>query len=162
MPTLKEVLDDKAKYQDNLAWNLENGVTVTLGQLRGLSAADKDAITKREADLIKAQQVVDAKDAEIKKAQLNTANLYTALQTAKEAIANGKFDSLPAEVKALFGNAAPTNSGDRGNDPFAALARLENDSLLGPLVGVIKAVKADAVKAQAEAASVINIQKQMA
>lgn len=162
MPTLKEVLADKTKYPDNLVWNLEGGTAVTLAQLRGLSDESQSAITKREAELVKSQQAIDAKDAEIKKAQLNTANLYTALQTAKEAIANGKFDTLPAEVKALFGNSVPTGSNNNSNDPFAVLSNLERDSLLGPLVTVIKSVKADAVKAQAEAANVINIQKQMA
>jgi hypothetical protein len=162
MPTLKEVLADKSKYPDNLVWNLEGGTAVTLAQLRGLSDESQNAITKREADLVKAQQAIDAKQSELNKAQLNTATLYTGLQQAKEAIANGKFDSLPPEIKALFGNSAPAGSGNGNNDPFAALSRLENDTLLGPVVQYIKKVSDDARKAQEAVAANVEVQKKMA
>jgi len=162
MPTLKEVLADKVKYPDNLVWNLEGGTAVTLAQLRGLSDESQSAITKREADLVKAQQAIDARQAELNKAQLTTANLYTGLQAAKDAIANGKFDTLPPEVKALFGNSAPAGSGNGNSDPFAALSRLENDTLLGPVVTYIKQVNAEAKKAQEAVAANVEVQKKMA
>lgn len=163
MPTLKEVLADKAQYGDNLAWTLGNGVTVTLAQLRGLDAESQTAITKREGDITKRQQEIDAKDAELKRAQANTANLFVNLQRAQQAIADGKFDTLPAEVKALFGTTTPTGSNSNNNtDPFAVLSRLENDTLLGPLVGAMKKVREDAIAAQTAVAANIEVQRKMA
>jgi len=164
VPTLKEVLADKVQYGDNLAWTLGNGVTVTLAQLRSLDAESQSAITKREADATKRQQEIDAKDAELKRAQANTANLFVNLQKAQQAIADGKFDTLPPEVKALFGTNTPvgSNSNNNNNDPFSVLSRLENDSLLGPVVQAIKAVAAGNKKAEEAVAANIEVQKKMA
>jgi hypothetical protein len=163
MPTLKEVLADKTNYGDNLAWTLGNGVTVTLAQLRSLSAEDQVGITKRESDITKRQQEIEAKDAELKRAQANTANLFVNLQKAQQAISDGKFDTLPAEVKALFGTNTPTGgSGNNNNDPFAVLSRLENDTLLGPVVQAIKAVAAGNKKAEELVAANVEVQKKMA
>jgi hypothetical protein len=153
MPTLKEVLADKAKYADNLSWDMGGGSVVTLGQLRELSAHDQNVLSRRE-------QEVAARDAELKAAQITTANLYTTVQAAQEAIKAGRMDD-PA-VKTLFGNTPVPGSNNNNNDPFAALSRLESDTLIGPVISVIKQIKADALKAQADAAQVIDIQKNMA
>jgi len=161
MPTLKEVLADKVGYQDNLAWTLGNGVTVTLGQLRGLGAEDQAAITKREKDIEASQAKIAASEAELKKAQLNTANLYTMLNTAQEAIKAGRYDD--PSLKQLFGaSPVPGGGNTTANDPFAALARLEQDTLLGPMVNVIKLVREEALKAQAAVAENVKTQTAMA
>src|SRR5437879_12878259 len=164
MATLKEVLADKTKYPDNLVWNLGDGTPVTLAQLRGLSDESQAAITKSEKALEDRRKEMDNKDIELKKAQTNTANLYVNLQTALQAIKHGKYDTLAPEVKALFGNQAPTgsNGNNNNNDPFAALSRLEQDTLLGPLVQVVKAVHSEAQKAQKAVADNIEVQKKMA
>src|SRR5438876_5976140 len=163
MATLKDVLADKTKYPDNLVWNLGDGTPVTLAQLRGLSDESQAAITKAEKAIEDRRKEMEAKDVELKKAQTNTANLFVNLQTALQAIKDGKFDTLAPEVKALFGNQAPTGSnGNNNNDPFAALSRLEQDTLLGPLVQVVKAVHTEAQKAQKAVADNIEVQKKMA
>lgn len=154
MPTLKEVLADKGKYQDNLVWDLGGGTTVTLGQLRGLSAEDQNTISRREQELT-------ARDSELKKAQLTTADLYTNLLTAQEAIKAGRMDD--PSIKMIFGDAAvPGHNGSHNDDPFEALSRLEQDTLVGPLVQVIKKVNDNAKKAQDAVAANINVQKAMA
>lgn len=162
MPTLKEVLADKTNYQDNLAWNLGNNMTVTLGQLRALSAEDQSAITKAEAKLAEDRRAFESQQAELKKAQVNTGNLYTTMQTALAALKSGNMND-PA-VKALFPDALPPvgNNGNNSNDPFAALARLEGDTLIGPLVNVVKLVNAEAKKAQDAVAQNLEVQKKMA
>ena len=162
MPTLKEVLADKAKYPDNLVWNLEGGTAVTLAQLRGLSDENQSAITKREADLVKASQAVSLKEEELKKAQLNTANLYTTMTQALEAMKAGRLDD--PSIKQIFGSSPipGATNGNGNNDPFAALSRLESDTLMGPVVSVIKAVNAEAKKAQEAVAQNIEVQKKMA
>lgn len=153
MPTLKEVLADKAKYQDNLVWDMGGDTKVTLGQLRELSTHDQNVLSKRD-------QEVQAREAELKAAQITTANLYTTVQAAQEAIKAGKLDD--PSLKLLFGNTPIPGNNNNNNDPFAALSRLEQDTLIGPVVQVIKQIKADALKAQADAAQVIEIQKNMA
>lgn len=158
---LKDVLNDKAGFPDNLVWNMGNGATVTLGQLRGLSASQQNEISKKEKDLVDRQAAIDAADANVKKAQMSTAQLYTALTSAKEAIANGKWDTLPAETKALFGNTNPVGV-TPSNDPFAALSRLEQDTLVGPLVSVVRQVREEAKKAQDAVAGNLKIQENMA
>lgn len=162
MPTLKEVLADKANFQDNLAWNLGNNMTVTLGQLRALSAEDQGAITKAEAKLAEDRRAFDAQQAELKKAQVNTGNLYTTMQSALAALKSGNVND--PSVKALFGDVAPAigNNGNNSNDPFAALSRLESDTLLGPVVQVIKKVNEEARKAQEAVAQNLEVQKRMA
>src|SRR5438445_2843849 len=162
MPTLKEILADKANYQDNLAWTLGNGVTVTLAQLRGLSAEDQSAITKKEAELTTARTNLETRENELKRAQANTGTLYTTLQSALEALKAGRMND-PA-VKQLFGDVIPNVNGGNNNqnDPFAALSRLEQDTLLGPLVSVVKLVRDEAKKAQDAVAQNINVQKAMA
>lgn len=163
MPTLKEVLADKVNYQDNLAWNLGNNMTVTLGQLRALSAEDQSAITKAETKLADDRRAFEAQQAELKKAQVNTGNLYASMTQALEALKAGRVTD--PSVKALFGDAIPAISGNNGNnnnDPFAVLQRLETDTLLGPLVNVIKLVNAEAKKAQEAVAQNLEVQKKMA
>src|SRR6266403_3329432 len=136
MPTLKEVLADKANFQDNLAWNPGNNLTGTLGQLRALSAEDQGAITKAEAKLAEDRRAFEAQQVELKKAQVNTGNLYTTMQSALAALKSGNMND--PSVKALFGDAAvPNLNGNRDNEPFAALSRLESDTLLWPVVQVI-------------------------
>ena len=161
MPTLKEVLADKANYQDNLAWNLGNNMTVTLGQLRALSAEDQGAITKAEAKLAEDRRAFEAQQAELKKAQVNTGNLYTTMQSALAALKSGNVND--PSVKALFPDALPPiGNNTNNNDPFAALARLEGDTLIGPLVNVVKLVNAEAKKAQEAVAQNLEVQKKMA
>lgn len=161
MTTLKEILADKANYQDNLAWTLGNGVTVTLAQLRGLSAEDQSAITKKEAELTTARTNLETRESELKRAQANTGTLYTTLQSALEALKAGRVND--PSVKQLFGDVIPpVNGGNNNNDPFAALSRLEQDTLLGPLVSVVKLVRDEAKKAQDAVAQNINVQKAMA
>ena len=158
MPDLKDILKDKATYQDNLAWTLGNGVTVTLGQLRTLSAAEQSSLSAKEAELETTRTDLTKQNAELKKAQTNTAQLYTTVTAAVEAIRAGRLDD--PSIKALGITTAAVNNNQ--NDPFAALARLEGDSLMGPVVQVIKAVREEAIKAQTTSASVIEIQKKMA
>lgn len=160
MLTLKEVLADKTNFQDNLAWNLGNNMTVTLGQLRALSAEDQSAITKAEAKLADDRRAFDAQQAELKKAQVNTGNLYTTMQTALAALKSGNMND--PSVKALFGDVAPIVNNSNNNDPFAALSRLESDTLIGPLVQVIKKVNDEARKAQEAVAQNVEVQKRMA
>lgn len=152
MPTLKEVLADKAKYQDNLVWDMGGDTKVTLGQLRELSTHDQNVLSKRD-------QEIAARETELKNAQITTANLYTTVQAATEALKAGRMDD--PSLKILFGN-TPVPGSNNNNDPFAALSKLEQDTLIGPVVQVIKQIKADALKAQADAANVIEIQKNMA
>ncbi len=163
MPTLKEILADKANYQDNLAWNLGNGQTVTLSQLRSLSAEDQAAISKAEAKLAEDRKAFDTQQAEFKKAQLTTGNLYTNMLQAIEAVKAGKVND--PVVKQLFGDVIPNlggNNNNNNNDPFAVLSRMESDTLLGPLVGVIKKVNDEAKKAQEAVAQNLEVQKKMA
>lgn len=157
----KDVLKDKVNYPDTLAFQLGNGIQLTLGQFRSMSASDQAEITRRETELTTRQAAITADQERVRQSQMTTANLYTSLTQALEAIKNGKFETLPSEVKALFSGspvAAPTPT----NDPYAALANLERDSLIGPVVNVIKLVREEAVKAQREAAQVVEIQKTMA
>jgi hypothetical protein len=162
MPTLKEILADKANYQDNLAWNMGNGLTVTLGQLRGLSAEDQSAITKAEAKLEADRRALASEQDKLTKAQTNTANLYTTMTQALEALKSGRVND--PSVKQLFGDTTIPNLGGNtpSNDPFAALTRLETDTLMGPVVQAIKRVAEDNKKAQELAAGVTDIQKKMA
>lgn len=162
--TLKEVLADKAAYPDNLVWNMGTGTAVTLGELRGLSATQQADLSKKESDIAAAQAALGNSNKELEKAQLNTANLYTNLQAALVAIKDGKFDTLPPEIKSLFGPNVPSggNNNNRVNDPFADLSRLENDTLLGPMVQALKASREEARKAQQAADATTEVQKKMA
>ena len=161
MPTLKEVLDDKNQYADNLVWQLPSG-PVTLGQMRTLRAEEQSAISKREEAITASTKTLEQQNAELKKAQLNTANLYVTLQKAQEAIKKGDYNA--PEVKQIFGdNPVPgVNNNNNNNDPFAALERLEGDALLGPLVKVMKAVSDENKKAQAAVAANLKVQENMA
>lgn len=160
MPNLKEVLADKTKYPDNLVWNLSDGTAVTLAMLRGLSDETQSAITKREKDLEAERLKLQAQNDELKKAQLNTANAYAAVQAAETAIKAGRFDD-PA-VKALFGTTPIPGVVNNTNDPFSVLTNMEKDTLLGPLVAVIKSVRAEALEAQKQAANLVEVNKAMA
>lgn len=162
--TLKEILADKAAFPDNLVWNMGTGSTVTLGELRGLSVNQQTELSKKEADIATAQAAVGNSKKELEAAQLNTANLYTNLQTALGAIKEGKFDSLAPEIKNLFGNVDLSNKGGGrgGNDPFADLNRLDNDTLLGPVVQAIKASNERARLAQEAVDKTTKVQQQMA
>lgn len=161
--TLKEVLADKTAFPDNIVWNMGTGTAVTLGELRGLSATQQTELSKRENDIASAQAALGNSKTELEKAQLNTANLYTNLQTAQRAIQEGKFDTLPKEIKDLFGPMSSSNNGNnRPNDPFADISRLENDTLMGPVVQVIKATREEARKAQAAVEATTKVQQQMA
>src|SRR5258707_9807498 len=158
---LKDVLNDKTGFPDNLVWNMGNGAQVTLGQLRGMSTSAQNDLSKKEKELTDRQAAIDAADANVKKVQMSTATLYPSLTSALEAIKNGKFDSLPKEVKDLFGTTAPVGV-TPSNDPFAALSRLEQDSLVGPLVAVVRQVREEAKKAQDAVAGNLKIQENMA
>jgi hypothetical protein len=159
MPTLKEVLADRAKYQDNLSWQLENGVSVTLGQLRQLSDERQAAIVKAEQDITAREAAAKAAEDKLKKTQLDVANVYTTLNAAVEAIKNGRLND--PSVQQIFGNITPGNV-MTPPDPFAELARLEQDTLLGPVVKALKAVNDNAKKAQEAVVANINTQKLMA
>lgn len=161
--TLKEILADKAAFADNVVWNLGNGSAVTLGELRELSTRQQTELSKKEEAIATAQASLNSSKTELEKAQLNTASLYTNLQLAVKAVQEGKFDSLPPEVKSLFGNVAPSGgNNNHGNDPFADLSRLENDTLLGPVVQALKASREEARKAQQAADATTEVQKKMA
>lgn len=161
---LSDILKDKAQYPDNLVWNMGNNVSVTLGQLRSLSAAEQKRITDRDADLTKRQTELETESAKLKKAQTDTANVYVTLNTAVEAMKAGRYND-PVLVQ-LFGNMAPNLPGlgnnQNADDPFRALAALEQDNVLGPVVKVIKAVREEAQKAQKAVADNIEVQKKMA
>lgn len=162
MATLKEVLDDKVGYADNIAFSLANGVQTTLGALRTLSAERQTAISAKEAELTSAATTLKTQQDELRKAQVNTANAYTLITKATEAIQAGNYND-PA-VKQLLGDKSITfpNNRNDNNDPFAALSKIENDALLGPLVQVIKAIDADNKKAQKAVADNVAIQSNMA
>lgn len=153
MPTLKEILADKGKYQDNLAWDLGGGTTVTLGALRSLSTEDQNSLYRREKELTD-------RDNELKQAQLTTADLYTNLLSAQESLKAGRFND--PIVRQIFGDNAPAGGGNNNNDPFAVLSKLENDTLIGPVVTAMKKIREDAIKAQEAVANNINVQKAMA
>lgn len=163
--TLAEMLKDKASFPDNLVWNVGNGTAVTLGELRTLSTSQQTELSKKEEAIAAREAAMNSSKSELEKAQLNTANLYTSLQQAIVAVREGKFDSLPPEVKSLFGNTPPPNgngNGNNNNDPFAALSRLEQDTLMGPIVQVIKATRDEARKAQEAVEANKKIQEAMA
>jgi hypothetical protein len=162
MPTLKEVLADKAKYQDNLAWQLENGVSVTLGQLRQLSTEAQTEISKREQAIEASRAAIATEEAKLKKSQLDTANVYTTLSQAVEAVKAGRYDD-PA-LKQIFGNNPVVTPNGTVNqpDPYAELARLEGDTLLGPVVKYLKQVNERATKAEQAVANNLKIQENMA
>jgi hypothetical protein len=160
MPSLKEVLADKAKYGDNLVWKFDDTTSVTLGQLRQLSDEKQSALSKQETDNLKRQTELDAADRQLKKSQVETATVYTSLQSAMEAIKAGRLND-PA-VTQLFGNAGIPGGGSTGTDPFAELSRLESDSLMGPLVKVLKVVNDRAQKAEQAVANNIKVQQTMA
>jgi len=163
MPTLKEVLADRQTYADGLVWQLGNGVSVTLGQLRSLDGDRQSAITTAEQKLATDRAALDTSLAEHKRAQTNAANLYSTLNQAVEAIRVGRYDD-PA-VKQLLGNTpviAPNGTPAGTPDPFAALAALERDSLLGPVVTAIKAISEQARKANDAVNGNLTVQKKMA
>src|SRR5271166_3001607 len=118
MPTLKEVLADKAKYQDNLAWQLENGVSVTLGQLRQLSDEKQSGLTTREAAIAKANDNLTKAQADLTRAQNQTATAFDLVNRATEAIKAGRMND-PA-IAQLTGQVI--NANNNGNDPFAELS----------------------------------------
>mgnify|MGYP001197157291 CR=1 FL=1 len=154
MSTLKEILKDKAQYQDNLAWQLGNGITVTLGQLRSLSADDQKSITDKEKELLEREGIVN-------KAQQNTAQLFANMNNALEDIKAGRLDT--PVVKQLFGDAkVPGSTGRGSSDPYEALSALEQDSLLGPVVRALKSTHEEAKKAQDAVAQNIQLQRTMA
>src|SRR5271157_5142125 len=151
MPDLKAILADKTAYADNLALQLGNGVTVSLGQIRSLSAEDQKAITDAEKKIADREASLAAEQAKLTRAQVETANAYELTQRATNAIKNGQLDD-PA-VRQLFGDTLPKGVGSPNNDPFAELARLENDALLGPLVRLAKAQNAKLADAEAKLAA---------
>jgi len=161
MPTLKEVLADKAKYQDSLLWKFDDTTSVTLGQLRQLSDEKQAQLSKQETDMLKRQTELDAADRKLKDSQIQTANVFTSLNSAMEAIKAGRLND-PA-VTSLFGNNGVPGVGPTGPaDPFAELSRLESDSLMGPLVKVLKVVNDRAQKAEQAVANNIKVQQTMA
>jgi hypothetical protein len=160
-PTLKEILADKAKYQDGISWQLENGVSLTLGQLRQMSAEDQSALSKREKDIEAARGALALEEKKLKDGQIQTANVYQTLNSAMEAIKSGRLND-PA-VTSLFGNGGVPGVGPTGpTDPFAELSRLEGDTLLGPVVKLLKVVNDRAQKAEQAVANNIKVQQTMA
>jgi len=157
MPGLKEVLADKTQYPDNLVWNMGNGATVTLGQLRSVDSDRQNEIIKADTKLKSDQAAFESKVSEFRNQQTNLADLYTKMQSAVEALRAGRIND-PA-VNAFFGQAGIPAA---GNDPFAALSRLEQDNLLGPIVQVMKAVNKQAEKAIADTAALQEVNKRMA
>jgi len=162
---LKDILADSKSYPDALVFDMGGGTKVTLGELRGLTAAQQKALSDKEAEYAAANAGVAAKEAELKKAQVNTANLYTTVTQAVAALQSGKLDD-PA-VKQVFGDKLPnlgsnSNNNNNNNDPWATVSKLEQDSLLGPMVTVVKALAEQVKAAQAQAAAVVNTQKEMA
>lgn len=159
-PDIKEILADKAGYADNIAFTL-NGNTITLGQIRSMSAADQKVITDAEKKIQERENNIAAKQRELEKAQLNTANTYDLTSRAQTALKEGRYDD-PA-IKQLFGDVVPKGGGGgTNNDPFAELSRMENDALLGPIVRLARAQSAKAAELETKLAANINSQTEMA
>lgn len=162
---LKAILADKATYPDNLAMNI-SGTQVTLGDLRGLSAADQ----KRLNDAEKAAEVAKGKfetdNKQLLTAQSNTAQLYAAVQKGINAVKTGDFSEVESDpiAKSLFEGALPANGNGRqqNDDPFAALSRLENDQMLAPLAKISRTLRAELTASQSKVGELLNTQKQMA
>lgn len=163
MPTLKEVLDDKAGYADNIAFTLASGVQTTLGQLRTMRTEDQSAISKREEALASQTALITTQQEELRRAQVNTAAAFSLITEATEQITAGNYNH--PSVKKLMGDKTitlPNNNGNNNNDPFAALSRMESDALMGPVVAVLRQVDSDNKKAQRAVADNLEVQKQMA
>lgn len=163
MPTLKEVLDDKVNFADNVAFTLASGVQTTLGALRGLATERQTAISKREEELTTQSTTLKTQQEELRRAQVNTANAFTLIQKATEAMKAGNYND--PSIKQLMGDniiRMPNGGGNQDNDPFEALTRLESDALLAPLVQVLKRVNTESKKAQDAVAANVEVQKKMA
>lgn len=160
MPTLKEVLTDKAKYGDNLVWKFDDTTSVTLGQLRQLSDEKQSQLSKQETDLAAKQAAIDSDAKKLKDSQIQTATVFTELTQAIEAIKSGRFQD--PTVQKFFGGANIPGVAPIVTDPFAELSRLESDTLLGPVVKVMRSVSEQAKKAQDAVANNVEIQKRMA
>lgn len=158
MPTLKDVLADKAKYGDNLAWQLENGVSVTLGQLRQMSDERQLALTNQEKEIERRNGEIALAERKLKEGQVQTADLYAKMNQAMEAIKSGRLtDPLVAQLFGSISGVTPPNA-----DPFAELSRLETDTLMGPLVKMLKQVNERASKAEQAVAENVKVQQRMA
>lgn len=162
MATLKEILDDKAGFADNIAFTLAGGTQTTLGALRTLRAEEQNAVSKREEALNAQTKTFETQSAELKRAQVNTANAFTLVQKAMEALKSGNVND--PSIKQLFGDNVINlpNPSNQNQDPFAAIASLENDALLAPLVKVLKVVDSENKKAQKAVADNLEVQKRMA
>lgn len=85
MPTpLKQILDDKTQFADNLAVTLAGGQTVTLGDLRGLTQEQQTNVSKQEQAIRAREQKLQADLATLQKAQNETANLYKEVSEQRE------------------------------------------------------------------------------
>lgn len=136
MATLKEILKDKAQYADNVVFNFPGGASATLGELREMSSAEQTRLSKAEADANTAKAKYEHDTQQLFAAQNNTANLFTKVQAAVEAIKKGDMSVFAndREMQAIFGEMTGNTAARQPDDPFAALSRLENDNILGPVV----------------------------
>lgn len=114
--TLKLIMDDKTKFADNLVVTLASGETVSLGDLRGLTADQQSAIASRETKIATAQAELTRNMETLHLAQAETARLFAEVSAAKDAGGKG---------------------GDKGNEPDP-LEALERDPVIGPIAKTIR------------------------
>lgn len=113
---LKQILSDKGKFADNLVVTLASGETIALGDLRGLTSEQQDAISARETAVATAQTNLQRDLETLRLAQAETARLY-------------------AEVS----NGGVSNrDDDRRRDAPDPLETLERDPILGPLAKSVR------------------------
>lgn len=55
---LKDILNDRTKYADDMIVTLPDGTTATLGEYRSLDASDRNALIQRQNTLAQAEQVL--------------------------------------------------------------------------------------------------------
>ena len=128
MPSLKEIIKDKAKYPDNMLVTLPDGSQVNLGAVRAQEDADLAAFTKQQDDLKKAQDllIVDRGKLEADMAALRTAQAKVAELFAQT---QGQGGDAAAQAAAAAATA---------QDPFVLHAK---DPVFGPVITKLREIE---------------------